>query len=85
MARQVAQRDDKSTKCASAISYRGLALAQWGKKRPNKLPVKMSEPDAQIIRRRNGSLDSVERLLGFVPGCMKLFSAGGPAREAYFI
>jgi hypothetical protein len=32
-----------------------------------------------------GSLDSVERLLDFMPGCMKLFSAGGPASEAYFI
>jgi len=29
MARQVAQSDDKSTNCASAISYRGLALAQF--------------------------------------------------------
>jgi hypothetical protein len=33
--------------------------------------------------RRNGSLGSVERFLDFVPGCMKLFSAGGLAREAY--
>ena len=31
-----------------------------------------------------GSLDSVERLLGFVPGCLKLFSAGGQQRQTFF-
>jgi asparagine synthase (glutamine-hydrolysing) len=31
-----------------------------------------------------GSLDGVERLLGFVPGCMKLFSAGGRQRQTLF-
>jgi len=48
-----------------------------------KLRVKMSERDAQIMCRRNRSLDSVERFLDFMPGCMKLCSAGGPTREAY--
>jgi hypothetical protein len=43
----------------------------------------MSGPDAQIMWRRNRSLDSIERFLDFKPGCMKLCSAGGPAREAY--
>jgi hypothetical protein len=33
--------------------------------------------------RRNRSLDSVERFLDFMPGGMKLCSAGGPAHEAY--
>ena len=32
--------------------------------------------------RRNRSLDSVERFLDFMPGCMKLCSAAGSAREA---
>jgi asparagine synthase (glutamine-hydrolysing) len=31
-----------------------------------------------------GSLESVERLLGFVPGCLKLFAAGGRRRQALF-
>ena len=31
-----------------------------------------------------GSLESVERLLGFVPGCLKLFSAGGQQRQPLF-
>ena len=46
MARQVAQRDDKSTNCASGISYRGGW--HWhsdAKKRPNKLPVKIRKND----------------------------------------
>ena len=38
---------------------------------------------AQIMCRRNRSLDSVERFLDFMPGGMKLCSAGGPAHEAY--
>jgi len=31
-----------------------------------------------------GSQDSVERLLGFVPGCLKLFAAGGQQRQTLF-
>jgi asparagine synthase (glutamine-hydrolysing) len=31
-----------------------------------------------------GSLDSVQRLLGFVPGCLKLFAAGGQQRQTFF-
>ena len=31
-----------------------------------------------------GSLESVERLLGFVPGCLKLFAAGGQQRHPLF-
>ena len=31
-----------------------------------------------------GSLESVERLLGFVPGCLKLFAAGGQQRQTLF-
>jgi asparagine synthase (glutamine-hydrolysing) len=31
-----------------------------------------------------GPLESVERLLGFVPGCLKLFGAGGQQRQTLF-
>ena len=31
-----------------------------------------------------GSLESVERLLGFVPGCLKVFAAGGQQRQTLF-
>jgi hypothetical protein len=32
----------------------------------------------------SGSLESVEPLLGFVPGCLKLFAAGGRRRQTLF-
>jgi asparagine synthase (glutamine-hydrolysing) len=33
---------------------------------------------------KTGPLESVERLLGFVPGCLKLFAAGGQQRQTLF-
>jgi asparagine synthase (glutamine-hydrolysing) len=33
---------------------------------------------------KTGSLESVERLLGFVPGCLKVFAAGGQQRQTLF-
>ena len=33
---------------------------------------------------KTGSLESVERLLGFVPGCLKVFSAAGQQRQTLF-
>ena len=43
----------------------------------------MSGPDAQIMCRRTRSLNRVRAVPRFVSGCMKLRSAGGPARKAY--
>jgi len=33
---------------------------------------------------KTGSLESVERVLGFVPGCLKVFSAGGQQQQTLF-
>jgi asparagine synthase (glutamine-hydrolysing) len=33
---------------------------------------------------KTGSLESVERVLGFVPGCLKVFAAGGQQRQTLF-
>lgn len=68
------------------------ASAQHARPGPCRGPVPASTtPDRQCrlardtqSRRKTGSLDSVERLLGFVPSCMKVFDAQGQQRLSLF-
>jgi hypothetical protein len=58
MARQVAQRDDKSLNCASAISYREVGTGTVMQK-TEMVPAQMSEPYAQINRGRAGDAHAI--------------------------